>query len=67
MPALGRHETLWIYSMGKRFQVLAIFADNDAGTKESNDYCERHNDAAVIAIAGGQIFIASKYQTKLEG
>ena len=59
MPHLT--ETLYIYSMGKRFQVLAMFPDTDEGTREANAYSQRHDKAAVIAVAGGQIFLADKY------
>ncbi|MEK6684350.1 MAG: hypothetical protein AABY46_06800 [Nitrospirota bacterium] len=54
-------ETLYIYSMGKRFKVGAMFPDTPEGTDACNAYCARHGEQAVIAVAGGQVFTADKY------
>ena len=50
-------EHLWLYSMGKRFRVTGIF-DTDAG---ANDYCAKHDEAAVIACFGPFVIVANKY------
>ena len=52
------HEHLWVFSMGKRFRVLAIFSDVDA----ANTYCARHDEAAVIACYGPFIIVANKHE-----
>ena len=54
MPKLAQSEMLWIYSMGKRFPVTAIFHT----TEEANKYCESHDTEGVIAEIQGIIFIA---------
>ena len=51
------NEHLWLYSMGKKFQVQGIFDSDEA----ANAYCERHDDAAVIACFGPFVVVANKY------
>lgn len=51
-------DELWIYSMGKRFQVRAI-TDSDT---EANSFMEHHNETALIACFGPFNIIANKYE-----
>ena len=51
-------EELWIYSMGKRFQVRAITTT----IEEANSYMERHDETALIACFGPFNVIANKYE-----
>jgi len=53
-------EMLWIYSMGKRFQVRAITTTDDL----SNRFMEAHPDTALIACFGPFQIIASIYPGK---
>lgn len=53
-------EEVWIYSMGKRFRLMAV-ADSD---DEANRYMAAHDEAAVIACLGGLVFMASKYPNR---
>jgi hypothetical protein len=55
--AAKQHEQLWIYSMGKRFQVRAI-ADT---VTEANNFMERHTETALIACFGPFNVIANQY------
>jgi len=55
-------EHLYVYSMGKRFRVLAIFDTDD----EANAYCAKHDAAAVIACFGPMVVVASKYQGEVK-
>ena len=50
-------EELWLYSMGKRFQVRAITTT----TAEANDYMARHSETALIACFGPFNVIANQY------
>jgi hypothetical protein len=50
-------EILYVYSMGRKFRVLAIFT-TDA---EANAYMVKHEEAAVIACYGELVILASKY------
>lgn len=50
-------QKLYIYSMGKRFRVTAIFHDDDS----ANRFMERNRDSAVIAAIDPYIFIADKH------
>jgi hypothetical protein len=50
--------TIWVYSMGKRFQLMAV-ATTDAA---ANDFCKKHADAAVIAELDGLVFIANRFE-----
>ena len=54
-------QTIWLYSMGKRFELRAIAQTVD----EANSYCRKDDIAAVIAEFGTGdnqlIFIANKY------
>ena len=50
-------EILWLYSMGKRFQIRAIFTDDDS----SNAYMARHDETALIAEFGPFRIVANKY------
>ena len=65
MAKLKNIERLRIASMGKLFDVTAIFTDPD----EANRYMERHSDEGVIAEVQGVVFIANlrakgeKYKT----
>lgn len=59
---LKPHEVLWLYSMGKRLRVTAIFTDADA----ANAYMAHTDDACIAAVGdpenGGEfIFLANKY------
>lgn len=49
-------EELWIYSMGKRFQVRAITTT----TEEANSFMEHNADTALIACFGPFNVIAEK-------
>ena len=51
-------EVLWLCSMGKRFQVTAIFTEE----AEANAHMETHDDQAVIACFGPFIVLANKYE-----
>lgn len=57
MLITAKDSEIWIHSMGKRFQLMAV-ADN---ADEANQYMERHDDAAVIADFGPLVFMANKY------
>jgi hypothetical protein len=57
MMKLRDHEQLYIRSMGKALQVIAIF-DNDA---EANAFMKGNSGAAVVANFGKYVFIASKW------
>jgi hypothetical protein len=50
-------EILWIYSMGKRFQVRCITDSVD----EANVYMERNTETALIACFGPFNIIANQY------
>lgn len=50
-------DELWIYSMGKRFRVRAIFDTVDA----ANQFMESHPDATLIACFGPFNVIANTY------
>jgi hypothetical protein len=54
---LNPDQKLFIYSMGKRLRITAIFHGDD----DANAYLERHSDEAVIACADPYVFIANKY------
>jgi len=51
------HEDLWIFSMGKRFRVRAVFDS----VEEANAYMETHRDTALIACFGPLNIIANTY------
>lgn len=51
-------EELWIFSMGKRFQVRAI----SDSIQEANTFMERHDETALIACFGPFNVIANKYE-----
>jgi hypothetical protein len=51
-------EVLWIYSMGKRFQVRAITTSDE----QSNAFMNSHRDTALIACYGPFQIIANVYQ-----
>ncbi len=50
-------EILWFHSMGKRFQVKAIFTDDAT----ANAYMETHRDQGLIAEFGPFRIIANLY------
>ena len=50
-------ETLWIYSMGKRFQVRAITTTVDS----ANAFMDKHPETALIASYGPFHIIANMY------
>lgn len=50
-------EKIYLYSMGKRLRVTAMFTD----VKDANAYMERHDDEGVIAELGPFIFLANLY------
>lgn len=54
---VAKSEKLYVYSMGKRLRVLAVF-DNDAS---ANEYMGRNDRAAVVACFGPFVFLADKY------
>lgn len=58
MPILNP-ETDWLYvrSMGKALRVTAIFL-TDA---QANAYMATHDDQACVAVFGGLVLLASKY------
>ena len=56
-------EHLWIYSMGKRFRVRAVFT-SDA---DANGYMERHRDTALIAEFGPFRIVANQYEGIRDG
>lgn len=51
------NDELWIYSMGKRFRVRAIFTTAD----DANAFMEKHSDATLIACFGPFNVIANTY------
>jgi hypothetical protein len=59
---LKEHEKLWLCSMGKRFQVTAIFHDDES----ANAYLARHKDEGVIAVVEPYVFIAHLYRVEKE-
>jgi len=59
---LKNDQFLFIYSMGKRLRVTAIFhSDNDA-----NAYLEKNRDEGVIASYGPYVLVASLYDRGCE-
>ena len=52
------NEVLWLYSMGKRFQVRSIFTTDDA----ANEFMEKYSDTALIACFGPFNIVANKYE-----
>jgi hypothetical protein len=50
-------ETLWIFSMGKRFRVRVITDSID----DANAFMEKHNETALIACFGPFNIIANVY------
>jgi hypothetical protein len=54
---LKEDQKLFIYSMGKKIRVTAIFHDD----AEANKYMERHKDEGVIACFTPYVFIANVY------
>lgn len=52
------HEQLWIYSMGKRFRVRAMFTDDLA----ANAYMARNRDTGAIAAFGPFVVVANLYE-----
>ena len=54
---LKEDQKLYLYSMGKRLRITAIFHSDD----EANAYMEKNGDEAVIAVADPYVFIANKY------
>jgi hypothetical protein len=50
-------DQLFIYSMGKRLRITAMFTD----VQEANSYMEAHNEASVIAEFKPFIFIADRF------
>ena len=50
-------EIVWVYSMGKRFQVRAITTTVD----EANKFMEQHTETALIACFGEFNIIANQY------
>lgn len=50
-------DKLYIYSMGKRLRVTAVFSDDES----ANAHMARHSDDAVIACFGQFVFLANKY------
>ena len=55
-----RGDGMFYQTMGRRFRVLATFHDNAEGERDANDYMLEHEDAAVLAVENGQIFLAGK-------
>ncbi|HWF62917.1 MAG TPA: hypothetical protein VN666_21775 [Nitrospira sp.] len=51
-------ETLWIYAMGKRFQVRAITTT----VNSANEFMDKHEETALIACFGPFNIIANKYE-----
>ena len=66
MAKLGRTERLRFASMGKLFDITAIFTTDE----EANAYMHKNPDEGVIAVVQGVVFIANvrdagiKYTTK---
>lgn len=52
------HEQLWIYSMGKRFRVRAMFTDDLA----ANAFMARNRDTGAIAAFGAFVIVANLYE-----
>jgi hypothetical protein len=51
-------EKLYIYTMGKRLRVTAIFSDDDSANAHM---AKSSNDDAVVATFGPFVFLANKY------
>lgn len=51
-------EVLWVYSMGKRFQVRHI----STTVELANEFMEKHPDTALIACYGPFNIIANVYE-----
>lgn len=51
---------------GRRFKVLAAFADTDAGTAKANAFMERTPGAAVLFVGNGEIILADKKDIGIE-
>lgn len=56
---LSADQHFYIYSMGKRLRVTAIFHSVDA----ANAYMERNPDDAVVAEFAPYIFLANQYDS----
>lgn len=52
-----KDEYFYMYSMGKKIRVWAIFTDDS----EANIFMEKNDRMAVISCFGKFIFIADKY------
>ena len=50
-------EHFYIRSMGKLLRVTGIFTSDE----EANNYMEKHDSAAVVAVCGGFVFLAHKW------
>lgn len=54
---------LYIRSMGKWFQVTALFPDDD----QANEWMAKNRDHGVIAVHNGMVFIANLYDGGCKG
>lgn len=58
------HETLSVKErftlMGRSFEVIASFADDDDGTVRANAYMEQHPGVGVLAVSQGRVILADK-------
>lgn len=57
------HETVWLRSMGKSFEIEAIYASDEA----ANEHMREHTEHAVIATFGNLVFLAHRYHSVPDG
>ncbi len=46
--------------MGRSFEVIASFADDDDGIVRANAYMEQHPGVGVLAVSQGRVILADK-------
>ena len=54
---LNKDQFLYIWSMGKRLRVTAVFHDDDA----ANTYMAKHRNESVIAAFDPYVFLANHH------
>lgn len=57
---IAKDETVYLYSMGKRLKITAIFTDDDT----ANAHMEQSDDA-LVAVFGPFLLCANKYDNGL--
>lgn len=63
MPELTNSEELWLYALGRKVRITALFAGPTADD-DANAYMSRPgNTDAVIACVQGVVFLADKHDS----